>query len=130
MKGKIIADNSNFLEKTDLVMGTFKFQKDDWRSKTVQIFRNEDKVLCPVKAWVKTVYMITQEIPNSNPDSVVCKFRDGNDTIILPWNLVQSKFRSVVDLMGEDELCLKKDDICLHSIGLGDTMVIFLSGVY
>ena len=40
-KGKIIHHSSKFLPAADIVMITFEFQKNDWRTQTVHMFKTK-----------------------------------------------------------------------------------------
>ena len=47
---------------------------------------------------------------------------------LLQADHIRSKLRSVVELLGEETLGFKKDDVGLHSIRAGGAMAMFLSG--
>ena len=128
-KGKVIKHSSKNLEKAELVMITFPFQKNDWRSRSVHMFRTNDKILCPVKAWAKTVKRVRSSFPNCDDDQKVCSFKSGEDMINITGNMVRSKLRSIVGYMGEKNLGFNEDEIGLHSIRAGGAMAMFLSGV-
>lgn len=128
-KGKIIHHNSKSLTAADIVMITFEFQKNDWRSQTVHMFKTKDKLLNPVRAWALTVQRIRSTVKNFNDETKVCTFVMGNDEFLLTGDLVRTKLRAVVEIMGEATLGFSKDDIGLHSIRAGGAMAMFLSGV-
>ena len=123
---KITAKN---LKEADMVMITFEFQKNDWRSKSVHMFRTKHSILCPVKAWAKVIKRLIVTIPDFNENTQVCEYHSNNSTMKIIGDLVHTKLRSVVELMGEDHLGFSKDDIGLHSICAGGAMAMFLSGL-
>ena len=128
-KDKILKHSSSKLHEADLVMITFEFQKNDWRSKTVHMFKTRDSILCPVKAWSRTVKRILSSIPNCSEDMQVYSFQSGKDTINILGNMMRTRLRSVVQLIGEEVLGFTKEDIGLHSIRAGGAMAMFLSGI-
>ena len=128
-KGKSMKLDSKNLESADMVMITFEFQKNDWRSKSVHMFCTKDKILCPVKAWAKVIKRLKNTVKNFNGDTEVCLFVSKEGSIKITGDLVRSKLRSVVELMGEENLGFTKNDIGLHSIRAGGAMAMFLSGV-
>ena len=68
-------------------------------------------------------------ISNSSNDSQVCLFQDERGNISqITGDYVRSRLRSVVTLIGEDQLGFTKEDIGLHSIRSGGAMAMFLSG--
>ena len=121
--------DSKNLENADMVMITFEFQKNDWRSKSVHMFKTKDNVLCPVKAWARTIKRLKKTVKDFNGDTKVCVFNSGDKMIKITGDMVRTRLRSVVEIMGEDILGFKKEDIGLHSIRAGGAMAMFLSGV-
>ena len=116
------------LEHSDIIMITFEFQKNDQRNVQIHMFRTNDSVLNPVKAWAKTVQRILK-YPNGNVDSKVCMFRteDQGDSFIQADH-VRSRLRAIVDTIGEATLGFTKEEIGLHSLRSGGAMAMFLSG--
>ena len=129
LRGKMLKHSAKNLEKADIVMITFRFQKNDWRSQTVHIFKTNDTLLCPVKSWAKTIQRITKTVPEFSDDTPVCAFWDGKRVILLSSDVVREKLRTVVDLMGEVVLGFSQDEAGLHSIQAGGAMAMFLLGI-
>ena len=118
-KGKCLNINSKNLEKADLVMITFEFQKNDWRSKSVHMFRTKDKLLCPVKAWAKVIERLRNTVDKFDGETPVCAFHSKNETILILGDMVRSRLRTIVKIMGEENLEFLKEDIGLHLIRAG-----------
>ena len=110
-------------------MITFEFQKNDWRNKSVHMFRTNDKILCPVKAWATTVQRIWATVHNCDEETQVCMFQSGESQFNISSDLARAKLRTVVGLIGKENLGFSKDEIGLHSIRAGGAMAMFLSGV-
>ena len=125
---RIMSHSDRNLEKADLVSILFEYQKNDRRDVRVHMFRSGNKVLCPVIAWAKTVKRV-RKIPKCPEDAEVCLFSDKKrQTSLLQAAHVRSRLRAVVDLLGEETLGFKKEEIGLHSIRSGGAMAMFLSG--
>jgi hypothetical protein len=125
--GISISHKSKDLEKADIVMIIFEFQKNDKRDVQVHMFQTSDDVLNPVKAWAMTVKRVWG-YKNSSEDTTVCTFQNTNGTttqIFAPH--VRDWLKRVVELLGEQVLGFTKDDIGLHSIRSGGAMAMFLS---
>ena len=93
------------------------------------MYKTNDDILNPVKAWAKSIGRILNTVPGANKDTKICSFRDDDKTVDINSNEARVKLRSIVDLFGEVELGFGKDDIGLHSIRSGGAMAMFLSGV-
>ena len=87
-KGKMIDLKSKNLERVDMVMITFKFQKNDWRRKSVHMFGTEDNILCSVKAWERTIKRLRKTIKNFNKNIQVCVFNLGDQIIKIKGDMV------------------------------------------
>ena len=127
-KGRRIPHDSPNLEESDMVAINFEFQKNDRRDVQIHLFRTDDKILCPVKAWAATVKRV-RSYPNQHDNLTVCTFqeKDGSLTQIVAEH-VRIRLRAIVDLIGEEALGFGRDDIGLHSIRSGGAMAMFLSG--
>ena len=127
-KGRIIPHDDKRLDTSDIVRIQFEFQKNDKRDIRVHMFRTDDKLLDPVKAWATTVKRVRSYI-HSSDDSKVCTFmgRDGGIEDIHAEH-VRAHLRAIVEVMGIDALGFTKDDIGLHSVRSGGAMAMFLSG--
>ena len=112
-----------------MVAMTFEFQKNDRRNKTVHMFRNGDRIMCPVIAWAKTVGRILETVPGANGDTTVCSYFEDGKIKQIESNHVRMRIKSIVEIIGENELGFTKDDVGLHSIRSGGAMAMFLSGV-
>ena len=127
-QGRILPNSSNELHTSDLVRIRFEYQKNDRRDVCIHMFGTDDVILNPVAAWAATVYRV-RTIPEANEHTEVCMFQsaEGVKTQISSEH-VRTKLRSIVDLIGIEELGFAKDDIGLHSIRSGGAMAMFLSG--
>ena len=129
-KGTCILDqNHPKLHLCDLVQITFEFQKNDKRDVRIHMFKSEDPVLCPVRAWAETIKRV-RAIKDSSDQSPVCLFCDDQGKISnITASYARSKVRAIVQLIGEATLGFTKADIGLHSLRSGGAMAMFLSGV-
>ena len=125
----IVPHSSSQIHSADLVLITFKFQKNQKKFQTVHMFNSGDKILNPVIAWAHTVTRLRSTIPNCSGDTKVCEFWSGSKIIEISSSQVRAHLRSIVELMGEASLGFHKDDIGLHSICSGGAMAMILSGV-
>ena len=124
----IVQHSSALIRNADMVAITFEFQKNDRRNKTVHMFRTGDAMLCPVVAWANTVDRLMQTIPQVNNDTTVCSYLDESGEIRnINSNQVKLRIKSMVELIGENELGFTKDEVGLHSIRSGGAMAMFLS---
>ena len=127
--GKVLLPKIDDISKADYVMITFEYQKNNMRNKSVHMYCTDDELLNPVTAWAKIVERLATTIPDFSEETKVCEYWNGNKITLIDANLVRSKLRSVVELIGEVELGFGKDDVGLHSIRSGGAMAMFLSGV-
>ena len=120
--------NDPRLEHSDIIMITFEFQKNDQRDVQIHMFRTNDELLNPVKAWARTVQRILK-YPGSSEQSKVCMFwsKDKGASVIQADH-VRTRLRSMVDIIGEANLGFTKEEIGLHSLRSGGAMAMFLSG--
>jgi hypothetical protein len=127
-QGKILPHSSTDLHTADLVRITFEYQKNDKRDVSIHMFSTNDDVLNPVTAWASTVYRVRQ-IPEATDETTVCTFQlENGKTTQISSDHVRTKLRSIVDLIGLEELGFSKEEIGLHSIRSGGAMAMFLSG--
>ena len=120
--GRVIHHSASLetLISADLVIITFKFQKNDWRNHSVHMFRTDDLLLCPVRASAKIVKRVLN-IPDTTSDSKICSFWS-NEIKLVYINSAQAlpRLRVIVEIMGEHILGFtKEDDVGLHSIRSG-----------
>ena len=128
-EGITLEHTSEDIAKADMVAITFEFQKNDKRNKTVHMFRTGDNTLCPVIAWATTVKRLIQTVPGVSKDTTVCSYWDNGAIRQVNSTYAISRIRSVVELIGENELGFTRNDVGLHSIRSGGAMAMFLSGV-
>lgn len=130
-KGKIVSQNSSLstLKSSDMIIITFECQKNDWRNHTVHMWSTSDPVLCPVKAGAMILKRV-QKIPDASENTKVCAYLTEDNTVTnINSSQVLSRLRTIVNLMGEENLGFKESDIGLHSIRSGGAMAMFLSGI-
>ena len=126
--GKKISHHDKKLEESDMVMITFEFQKNDQRDTQIHMFKTNDPILNPVKAWARTIQRVLQ-YPGGREDSKVCCFwSKENGLTDIKADHVRIRLRAVVDIIGEATLGFTKDVIGLHSLRSGGAMAMFLSG--
>ena len=117
------------LELSNIVMITFEFQKNDQRDVQIHMFKTNDPILNPVKAWARTVQRV-MNYPNGTIDSKVCTFwTDEQGYSFIQADHARTRLRSIVNIIGEDILGFSKDDVGLHSLRSGGAMAMFLSGI-
>ena len=127
---RIIPHGSPSMAVSDLVAITFEFQKNHKRNKTIHMFKTNDNLLCPVKAWAYTITRIITTVSGANQDTKVCTYADqGQHISYLDSVYTRAKIRGIVDIIGENTLGFTKEDVGLHSIRSGGAMAMFLSGV-
>ena len=125
--GKTVPHSSPQLETSDIVMIIFEFQKNDKRDVQIHMFRTTDTVLNPVIAWATTVRII-RGYPGTSPDSKVCTFLNPDGTICnIQAPHVRDWLKTIVTLIGEEELGFTAADVGLHSLRSGGAMAMFLS---
>ena len=85
---------------SELVMITFEFQKNTKRNKTVHMFKTQDTLLCPVKAWASTVTRIWNTVPGASEDTKVCTYTDHGQASCIDLTYARARLRGVVQLIG------------------------------
>ena len=127
--GNTVNHDSPWINYSELVIITFEFQKNTKRNKTVHMFKTNDVLLCPVKAWATTVNRIWNTVPGADGDTRVCAYNDHGQASFIDSSYARAKLRGTVELIGEEALGFTKEDVGLHSIRSGGAMAMFLSGV-
>ena len=112
-----------------LVTIAFEFQKNNRRSKAVYIFKIEDVILCPVKAWVHSIKQIKDTLLGASGDTKVCAYNYQGQVQEIDSGNTRARIKRIFELLGKEKLGFTKDDVGLHSIRSWDTMGMFLSGV-
>ena len=97
--GNLLHNNSPDLPFSDLVIITFEFQKNNRRNKAVHMFKTNDKILCPVKAWAYTIARIGDTVPRANEDTKVCAYVDQGQIRYLDSSYARAKLRGIVELI-------------------------------
>jgi hypothetical protein len=124
--GKTVKHSDN-IHEAEIVMIIFEFQKNDKRDIQIHMFRTSDAILNPVIAWANTVKRV-RSYPGSSDDTTVCTFQNTNMKLSqIQATHVRDWLKSIVDLIGVDELGFTSEDIGLHSIRSGGAMAMFLS---
>ena len=125
---RVIPHDHPELHMSDLVRITFEYQKNDKRDVSIHMFSSGDSLLCPVRAWAKTIQRV-RHIDGTGDQSPVCLFEDGQGHIShLTASYARSRVRAIVKIMGENMLGFTADEMGLHSIRSGGAMAMFLSG--
>ena len=128
-QGILLTINSPNLFLSDIVMITFEYQKNNNRNKTVHMYKTNDDLLCPVKAWAYTITRILKTVPNANSDTKVCAYVDSGQVRHIDSTYARARLRGIVELIGQDILGFTKEEAGLHSIRSGGAMAMFLSAV-
>ena len=68
-------------------------------------------------------------IPDVNGDTTVCSYIENDKVRQIDSNHTRIKIKSIVEIMGENQLGFSKDEVGLHDIRSGGAMAMFLSGV-
>ena len=127
--GRLLNQDSQHISSADLILITFEFQKKNKRNKTVHMFKTNDNLLCPVKAWASTILRVRKTVPGADGNTKVCAYADHNQTQFIDSTYARAKLRGIVELTGPEILGFTKKDVGLHSIRSGGAMAMFLSGV-
>ena len=93
------------------------------------MYKTNDLILNPVRAWANTIERLYNTIPDCSDNTKVCDFNTINGVIQIDSLTVRLKIRSIVELIGEAILGFTKEDVGTHSIRSGGAMAMFLSGV-
>ena len=94
----------------------------------IHMFKTNDTVLNPVKAWAKTVQRILS-YKESSDNSKVCTFQTKTGKIInITADDARTRLRAIVDTIGKEKLGFTKDEVGLQSLRSGGAMAMFLSG--
>ena len=72
--GVLLTHDSHGLTLSGLVIITYEFQKNNKRIKAVHIFKTNDKILCPAKAWAYTVNYIQTTVAQADDNILVCTY--------------------------------------------------------
>ena len=128
-EGITMIQGTGDLIEANMVAITFEFQKNDRRDKTVHMFKTGDNIMCPVIAWATTVRRLRNTIPDVSEETTVCSYWDNGAIRQIDSNHARIKIKSIVEIIGENQLGFTKDDVGLHSIRSGGAMAMFLSGV-
>ena len=64
------------------------------------MFKTNDKILCPVKAWAYTIASIRDTVPRTNEDTKVCAYVYQGQIRYLDSSYARAKLRGIVELIG------------------------------
>ena len=127
--GRLIPHSSPDLASSSVVSITFLSQKTDLKNQTVTMYRTNDALLCPVRAWAGIIQSILQS-PTGSPTSTVNTLRlPSGQTIRLDAKPMITLIRSAATLIGEDKLGFPASELGTHSIRSGAAMAMCLEGV-
>lgn len=93
------------------------------------MFKTGYSIMCPVIALATIIRRIKRTISVANEDTTVYSYMDNNKTQQIDSNCARGKIKSIVEVIGENELGFTKDEVGLHPIRSGGAMAMFLSGV-
>ena len=126
--GRRVKHHEKGLEDSDIVIITFEFQKNDRRDEQVHMFKTEDSILNPVKAWAKTVQRVRKYSASSDDSTVCTYYTEENERRDIQADHVRGRLRAIVKIIGEESLGFGVEEVGLHSIRSGGAMAMFLSG--
>ena len=93
------------------------------------MFASGDPLLCLVIVGTKIIKRI-KSIPGSDDESKICMFLTEDEKIThINSAQVLPRLRAKVVIIGIEKLGFSEDDVGLHSLRVGCTMAMFLSGV-
>jgi hypothetical protein len=127
--GKKLDHTNTNLATASVVSITFVSQKTDVKNQTVTMYRTQDPLLCPVRAWAGIVQTILQD-PDGSPSTAVNFHRLANlDKIFLPASSMTKLIRKAADHIGAENLGFHSSDLGTHSIRSGAAMAMHLDAV-
>jgi hypothetical protein len=116
---------------------TFNYQKTDVRDATITMYRTDQTILCPVRAWAAIVCAI-KNLPGSTKNTPVCSLSTPatNPTPDNPGKFVQvtgkdmtSLIRKAVADIGSERLGFTPEECGTHSIRSAAAMAMHMAGV-
>jgi hypothetical protein len=121
--------NDDLMQHAFYVSVTFEQQKNNVKNETRTQQRNEDNVLCPVRAWAYTITRILSH-PQHNTDSTVNCYFDPNASV--PTQYFTQKhlnqfLRHTVNLKPADYFGYDHKQIGTHSVRSGAAMALYLA---
>jgi hypothetical protein len=122
---KEVSHYSEQLLSSDFVSITFELQKNNEKNDTVTQQKNNDPILCPVKAWAKVIMNIRKhpKASDSTPINVLWK---NNKFYMISAKDNINFLRKTVSSMDDKNLGFKASDIGTHSIRSGGAMTMKL----
>lgn len=127
-QGRSIDLSSNEILQADKLSITFEDQKNRERNETVTLYRTKDDVMCPVKAWGKTVQRI-MSYDNSSPDTPISTYISGTTKIDFTDKDVIRALRYAVSKIGKETLGFEAHEVGTHSLRSGGAMAMCLANV-
>jgi hypothetical protein len=120
-------------QKSFYVSITFEDQKNNMKNETRSQQRNNDPVLCPVRAWAQTVTRILS-YPSQGPDSTVNVFMSqaGNKSSIqyLSQNTLNIYLRATIQMKSPNYFGYSHNSIGTHSVRSGAAMALYLGDTH
>jgi hypothetical protein len=113
------------LEFADCVAFTFERQKREEKMDMVTLMASQDARLCPVRGAAAIVRRI-RKYPGSSQDSPIMTVTVNRHHKKVTSTHMMNALRDAVGAIGEVKLGIKKEDVGMHSIRLGEAMVIYL----
>jgi len=118
------------LHTADAVSICFRWQKTDIRQATITMYRTDDHILCPIRAWAAIIRHV-RDLPGSSESTLVCSASSttpGSFHLLSGPDMVTFIRAAVTDL-GQNFLGFGPADVGTHSIRSGAAMAMHLAGV-
>ena len=125
---KEITNNPSITHTADCVSITFELQKNQEKHETVTQDRNEDSLLCPVKAWAK-VFNRVSKYKHSTSNTPINILQKDNKLYQITSKDNINFLRKTVRSMTDIDLGFEPNEIGTHSIRSGGAMAMKLANI-
>ncbi len=125
---KVLNSSSEEILRANKVSITFEDQKNRNKLETVTMYSTNDELLCPVKAWSKTIFRIMKN-ETSNSDTPINIYITGNKTYEITDKDMIKVLRNAVSEIGKDILGFEASEIGTHSLRSGGAMAMCLASI-
>ena len=128
LSGRELPLSSQKLITSTTISITFEDQKNDQKNNTITMHSSTHKILCPVKAWARTVQRVLVS-KSATTASFVNTFYDNNKILHVSGTNALHSLRAAAHSIGESSLGFKISDIGTHSIRSGAAMTMYLDEI-
>ena len=126
----LLLHDSPQIAQADAVTIRFRWQKTDVRQATITMYRTDDPILCPIRAWAAIIRHV-RHLPGASDSTLVCaasRAPSGSFQLLTGSDMVTLIRAAVADL-GHTSLGFTPADVGTHSIRSGAAMAMHLAGV-